>query len=75
MNSRQTEEAATNEVHAQAKQDLADTENKVASYKNFLTTDEDDADAGGAAGGAVLLARGAGNAATGLHSSRSKGDA
>ena len=35
-----------------AKQDMADTETKVASCKNFLTTDDDDADAGGAAGGA-----------------------
>ena len=44
------EEAAMNEVHAQAKQDLADTETKVASDKNFLATDECVADAGGAAG-------------------------
>ena len=47
LNSKQNEEAVTTEVHAQAKQDLADTESKVASYKNFLTTHEDDDDAGG----------------------------
>ena len=61
LNSKQNEEGATNEVHAQAKQDLADTENKDASDKNFLVTDEDVTGAGGAAGGAVLLARDAGN--------------
>ena len=70
LNSKLNEEAATNEAHAQVKQDLADTEAKVASDKNFLVTDEDDADAGGAAGGAVLFARGAGRTALGTHSSR-----
>ena len=67
-----------NEANAKAKQDLADTETNVASYKNFLTTDEEDTDAGGAAGGVVPLARGAGSTAPGIHSSRSsssKGDA
>ena len=43
---------ASAKLSTEAMQDLADTETKVASYKNFLTTDDDDADAGGAAGGA-----------------------
>ena len=42
--------AASAKLSTEAKQDLADTETKVASCKNFLTTDDDDADAGGAAG-------------------------
>ena len=44
--------AASAKLSTVAKQDMADTETKVASCKNFLTTDDDDADAGGAAGGA-----------------------
>jgi len=36
LNSKQNEEAATNEANAQAKQDLSDTEAKVASDENFL---------------------------------------
>ena len=44
--------AACAKLSTEVKQDLADTETEVASYKNFRTTDDDDADAGVAAGGA-----------------------
>ena len=49
------------EANAQVKQGLADTEIKVASDKNFLATDGDVTDAGGAAGSAAHVTRGAGD--------------
>ena len=60
FNSKQNEEDATNEVHALAKQDLADTETKVASDKNFLVTNEEVTDTGWTAGGIAPMTRGAG---------------
>ena len=78
LNSKLKEEATANEANAQVKQDLTDTETKVASDENFLSTGQDDTDAGVAAGGAALLAQGAGSTAPGIHSSRSsssRGDA
>ena len=59
LNSKLNDEAATNEVHAQAKQDLADTEMRTSRTQEGLRVVP------------CSWARGVGNIASGIHSSRS----